>query len=164
MISHFVKIMDDLELFHQKTQKNRLVIRFFSGNMSKPQDSTTFLVHVNHRWLFEKYFWFQEDLLIIFHFVKIMDRWEFFHEKNTKNPLRSEDFLGQFNRSKNVKILEFQKVELWKDNDFLRWFLIFSCISWSKIVMKRRGQDPQKVKILEAPRIIQKVLEYDRGP
>ena len=31
MISHFVKIMDDLKLFHQKTTKNRLIIRSFFG-------------------------------------------------------------------------------------------------------------------------------------
>ena len=31
MISHFVKIMDDLKLFHQKTTKNRLIIRSFLG-------------------------------------------------------------------------------------------------------------------------------------
>ena len=31
MISHFVKIMDDLKLFHQKTTKKRLIIRSFLG-------------------------------------------------------------------------------------------------------------------------------------
>ena len=34
MISHFVKIMDDLELFHQKTPKNPLIIRSFFGGDS----------------------------------------------------------------------------------------------------------------------------------
>ena len=35
MISHFVKIMDRLKLFHQKTPKKRLVIRFFVGGYVK---------------------------------------------------------------------------------------------------------------------------------
>ena len=105
-----------------------------------------------HSAYFSKIFWFHYDLLMIFHFVKIMDRWELFNEKTPKTRLDAKICWGQFLKyytkiwgligPKNVKNLEFQKVELWKDNDFLKWFPIFSCIFCRKIAMKRRGQDP----------------------
>ena len=65
-----------------------------------------------------------------------------FYEKSQKSASKRRFFGGKLIGLKNGKILEFEKVELWKDNDFLKWFPIFSCIFWSKIVMKRRGQDP----------------------
>ena len=35
MIFHFVKIMDDLKFFHQKTPKNLLIVRSFWGEFLK---------------------------------------------------------------------------------------------------------------------------------
>ena len=63
-------------------------------------------------------------------FVRIIPR------TNTEHPPRSEDLFGAIPDiwyktyggligPKNHKILEFQKVEIWKDNMFLRWFPIF---------------------------------------
>ena len=177
MIFHFVKIMDDLEFFHQKTPKNRLAIRFFSGNMLKYQDSTTFLVHTNHRWLFEKYVWFHWDLLMIFHFVKIMDDLEFFHQNTSKKRLIIRRFWGEFLKyytknmwglrgPKNLEILEFQKVEISKIQIFQGCSLIFSCIfevdSW-EIRGSRVHYGSKKSKNLEVPKSIQKVLESIRN-
>ena len=53
------------------------------------------------------------------------------------------------NRSKNVKILEFQKVEIWKDNEFLKWFPISSCM-FCNIFMRNTGsQGPLRVQKIE---------------
>ena len=68
MISHFVKIMDDSKLFHQKTTKNRLIIRSLFGG-------------------------------------------------KCQNMIQN---YGGLIGPKNVKILEFQKVEMCQDNEFLR--------------------------------------------
>ena len=67
---------------------------------------------------------------MILHFVKIMGLSKKIHEQNTTNPFRREDLLGQFLKydtknvgvinPKNVEILEFQKVEMCQDNEFLR--------------------------------------------
>ena len=44
MISRFVKNMDRLQLFHEKTSKT-ISHKILFGNMQKYQDSTTVLVH-----------------------------------------------------------------------------------------------------------------------
>ena len=97
MISHFVKNIDDLKLFHEKTPK----IRF---------DALIFVGAIPEIW-YKKY--------------------------------------GGLIGPKNVEILEFQKVEMCQDNEFLKWFPIFSYIVWSKIVMKRRGEGPPRVQKIE---------------
>ena len=72
---------------------------------------------------------------MIFHFVKIMDDLELFHQKTPKIKLDALIFLGEFlkydtknmgvKRSKNVEILEFQKVEISKIQIFQGCSLIF---------------------------------------
>ena len=56
---------------------------------------------------------------MIFHFVKIMDCIESFHEKTQKNPIGLQDFvLGLMNPK--CHFFEFTKVEMGKDNMFLK--------------------------------------------
>ena len=50
--------------------------------------------------------------------------------KSPWNKLGNDDLFGASGGSKNVKILDFQNVQIWKDNMFLRCFHIFSCIFW----------------------------------
>ena len=52
----------------------------------------------------------------------------------------------------------------WHKNIFPGWFHNFSCIFWSILVIIRKSPGPDFDNIFEVPRIIQKVLEYDRGP
>ena len=71
---------------------------------------------------------------MIFHFVKIMDVLKLLHQKTPKIKFDALIVLRQFlkydtkiwrvKRSKNVKLLEFQKVEICQDNEFLRRFPI----------------------------------------
>ena len=61
-------------------------------------------------------------------------------------------------------IFEFWNVEIWGNNIFSKWFHNCSCISWSNLVLKNKCKRPDLVNILEIPEIIQKVLEYVRGP
>ena len=67
---------------------------------------------------------------MILHFVKIMGCQELFHEKTPKIRLDAKIVWGEFLKyystnmgvigSKNVEILEFQKVEMCQDNEFLK--------------------------------------------
>ena len=67
---------------------------------------------------------------MISHFVKIMDDLKLFNEKTPEIRFDALISLGQFlkyyiksigvKRSNNVKILEFQKVEMCQDNELLR--------------------------------------------
>ena len=50
------------------------------------------------------------------------------------------------------------------NNIFPGWFHNFSCIFWSILVIIRRSTGPDFDDFFEVPEIIQKVLEYDRGP
>ena len=104
----------------------------------------------NDRWLFEKYFWFHSDLFLISHFVKIMDDLKLFHQKNTQKPINHPKCLrripeiwykkyGGLLGPKNVKILEFQKVEIWKDNMFLKW-LPYSFLYFLKYLHDKYGE------------------------
>ena len=68
---------------------------------------------------------------MILHFVKIMGLSELFHEKTPQIRFDAKLCLGKYfvtydtkiceiDRSKNVKKLEFQEVEICQDNEFLR--------------------------------------------
>ena len=94
MISHFVKIMDRLKIIRwRNTPKPISHKNSFGVNVKISQ-----FHHIPGSWThsayFSKIFWFHSDLLMIFHFVKIMDRWELFNQKKTKNTLRWWDFVG----------------------------------------------------------------------
>ena len=63
-----------------------------------------------------------------------------------------------------VKFLDFQNVQIWKDNIFPRCFHNFSCIFWNVLVINTGSTGPDLVKILEVPKIIRWLLQYVRGP
>ena len=144
----------------------------------KYQDSTTFLVQAQMVHTSWKYFWFHWDLLMILHFVKIMGLPELFHENSFQKRLELKSFLERITKilfkkmwgdhnSKKLKILEFQKVEISQIQIFQGCssiFLVFFEVKspWKGGVRVHYGS--KKSKILKVPRIIQKVLGYDRGP
>ena len=93
-----------------------------------------------------------------YHFAFCQNNWfvRIIQRKNTQNPLRWFDFFGQFLKydTKNmgvqkIKILEFQKVEIWKDNEFLRWFPIVSYICWSISMVNTGSEGPLRVQQIE---------------
>ena len=80
--------------------------------------------------------------------------------KNTKNPINCQDSLkripqiwykkyGGLIGPKNVKNLEFQKVEICQDNEFLWWFPIFSYIFWSIFMISTGSEGPLRVQKIE---------------
>ena len=114
---------------------------------------------------------------MIFHFVKIMDDLKLFHKKPQKT-INHPNFLkripqilnkkyGGLRGPENVEILEFQKVEISKIQIFQgcsRIFLVLFEINSREIRGSRVHYGSKKSEMLEVPRIIQKVLGYDRGP
>ena len=64
--------------------------------------------------------------------------------------LRNDDlFGGVWWVQEKVKFLDFQNVQIWKDNIFLRCFHIFSCIFWSILVINTGGEGPLRVQNFE---------------
>ena len=98
--------------------------------------------------------------------------------KNTQKTINHTKFLrrilqiiykkyGGLIGPKNGEILEFQKVEISKIQIFQgcsRIFLVFFEVNSWEIRGDRVHYGSKKSKILKVPRIIQKVLGYDRGP
>ena len=96
---------------------------------------------------------------MIFHFVKIMDDLKLFKGKTPKIRFGDAIFWGNsWNMiqkyggligPKNVKILEFQKVEISKIHIFQWCSLIFSCIVWSKFMRNTGSEGPLRVQRIE---------------
>ena len=85
-------------------------------------------------------------------------------KKKTRYTLRNDDhFWCVWWVQEKVEILDFKNVQIWKDNIFLKCFHNFSCIFLSILVINTGGEGP-KIKILEVPKIIQRLLQYVRGP
>ena len=65
---------------------------------------------------------------------------------------------------KKTKIFKLSDSQISKNNMFWKMNPYFSCIRWAILVIVRRSPGPDFDQIFEVPEIIQKVLEYDRGP
>ena len=85
------------------------------------------------------------------------------YSENTRNStIKSNELVPRTYRFRTFSKLCESQIDI--SNIFPGWFHTSSCIFLRMLVIIRRSTGPDFDQICEVPEIIQKVLEYDRGP